>query len=168
MTVTVNVDTKLVANVQYGIVPAALGTDPIFIYQLAALGNTQSSQLTLSATSTPPVTQAWEGVVTCTAGAATLDLTALVTTGLANINATGLKLVAMKIQAVSTNVNPITVKTGVSNGYADIGTGIPLKTAGNESLTVYRGASAVDATHKTIDFVATGTEAVNIILVFGT
>ena len=171
-TVSVSFDTLLRVQIQLGIVPAILGTDPMFIYQIPALGNTGGSQISLSGTSAaarfPVVTSAWEGIVPCVAGTATLDLTALVTAGLSNTNMTGLKIVAMKVQAASTNTNPVSIKAGVTNGYTPIGAGIPLQTAGDEVLTKYLSAIYVDATHKILTITGTGTEAVNMILVFGT
>ncbi len=72
---------------------------------------------TLDASSTPAVSKSWWDDGTLTAGAATIDLTALVRANLPNVDMTGLKVQLFKFIATSTNTAGIRIKVGASNAY---------------------------------------------------
>lgn len=100
----------------------------------------------------------WSDTVTLTAGALTLDLTALTRTGLSTVDMTGKRLLAVKFAALSTNTDPVTIVPGATNSYSSLGLGVRLDMSAvaterpDEALIHCPSASAVDATHKTIDF----------------
>lgn len=111
---------------------------------------------------THPGLETWSETVTLVAGAATLDLTALTRTALATINMNGLRLLAVKMAALATNTQPVTMVPGASNGYTALGLGIrvgvsagaaadPATDVPDEVLIHLPSATAVDGTHKTLD-----------------
>ncbi len=120
-------------------------------------------------TSGPIASKAYAQLITLTAGAATLDLTALVDGGV-TIDMTGLHLLEIFAIADTANANPLTIAPGASNGYTGwVGSsGLLLKTANDANkLGPMYGGIAVDGTHKTIDFAGTGSQKVSIVLLFG-
>lgn len=121
-------------------------------------------------TTGPAVTKWWHGLVTLTAGAASLDLTALTdaATGL-TIDMTGLKLKCLHLQATTGNAGDITFKPGGTNGLTGwIGAGGEVLAATDQrGPNVYTGGIAVDATHKTIDVTGTGTDSIRVVMLFG-
>lgn len=130
----------------------------------------QGSSWKYDGTSGPSATKAYHRKISLGAGAATIDLTALVDTDL-TIDMTGLKLKEIFLVADSANLNPLTVKPGASNGYTGWGVGtqgLILGTANDEhKLGPMYGGIAVDGTHKTIDLSGTGSEKVFISMLFG-
>ena len=131
-----------------------------------ALGLGQQ-QLSWSSNSTPNGLDAWSALVAMTAGTVTIDLTSLTQAGVAGtLNQTGNKLRAVHIIAPSTNSAVIQVASGASNGYTSIGTVSQLK-PGDACIKVTSNSIAVDGTHKTIDVTGTGTDAVELLMVFG-
>lgn len=152
-----------------------IGADPT----LASLPGVVSAgqQWRFDGTIGPAVTKVWHRQVTLVAGAATLDLTALTDDILTTQDMTGLKLKALHAVPASTNANAITIKPGAANGYTGwVGTdGIVLNTTTISSVNYpdnvfigpLYGGIAVDGTHKNIDIAGTGTQKVNLILMFG-
>lgn len=132
--------------------------------------STQQGGLTqYNGTSGPVATAAYHQLITLTAGAFTLDLTAMVD-GAVTVDATGLHLREIFAIAGEANANPIVIKPGASNGYTGwVGTNGLLLTTANDAnkLGPLYGGIAVDGTHKTIDFTGTGTQKVLIELLFG-
>jgi hypothetical protein len=129
----------------------------------------QGGMVQYNGTSGPTVTKTYHQLITLTAGAFTLDLTAMVD-GSVTIDATGLTLRELFAIASDANLNPIVIKPGVSNGYTGwVGTnGLLLTTAKDANkLGPLYGGIAVDGTHKTIDFTGTGTQSVLLELMFG-
>lgn len=126
-------------------------------------------EVTLNATSTPPATK-WAGfIVTLTAGAATIDLTALTGTNGVTVNGTGLKPQAVRIKNLGANV--MTFKKGAANGHnlftATDGTVIQPgghdQTFTNDSATI----DDIDATHKTWGVTGTGTQTAEVSILLG-
>ena len=124
---------------------------------------------TLNGATTPPATivAAWKQLLT--AGAATIDLTAMVGTNGATINGTGLKVQALKVKALAANANAITVATGASNGYGLAGAATSVTLAAGQEFMFYGNELTPDiaAGAKTIDLSGTGTQGVEIIIVCG-
>jgi hypothetical protein len=127
---------------------------------------------TLNASSTPPATKQASGTQAMTAGAATLDLTALPgDTADETKDMTGLKLQLAILKAPSTNANPITISQGASNAYGLDAAG------GTWSLTLDPGqfvllylddnAEDVAAGAKEIDLAGTAAQELDYLLVFG-
>lgn len=124
---------------------------------------------TLNSGSTPPATKVATFEKAMIAGAASIDLTALVGTNGGAVSGSGLKLQRYLLVNPIANANPITIVGGASNGYLLFGT------AGSVILNpgdfLYGGAKDtlpdIDATHKTIDISGTGTQALQCTLVMG-
>ena len=72
---------------------------------------------TMNASSTVPSTKAWGATQNLSAGAATLDLQALLDGNLPNVDFTGLKVQAIKVECPSTNTSGVAIVDGASNGY---------------------------------------------------
>lgn len=122
-----------------------------------------------NASSTPPASKAVANSYAMTAGAKTLDLTALVGTNGATVDGSTLKLNYAKFINPSTNTGSIVVKFGASNAYllgSDSAWRHTLK-PGDEVL--YKGTAnpTIDSTHKNIDISGTGTESIEVVLVMG-
>ena len=130
--------------------------------------STLSSTTSLGASSTPTVTKQWSGLVTLSAGVATLDLTALTRDGLATVDATGLKLRGLKIKADSLNSSAVTLKPGAANGYDNFGLGLSVKALDEILVGPLNSPTAVDGTHKTLDLASAMAAAkVTLVMIFG-
>jgi hypothetical protein len=137
----------------------------------AATFNNQTTR-NLTGSTTPPVTAGGVAEKAMVAGAATIDLAALVCVDGSTINLTGLKPRQWKLKAPSTNGAAITVAKGASNGYTGFGA--------NFSITLLPGAewqgedvsttgpAAVAAGVKTLDLSGTTTDELQIVIAAGT
>lgn len=83
--------------------------------------NVASPDVTLNAGSTPPATVAYSDEVQLSAGAYTIDLTALPGALGTTRDFSGLKIQAIKIVANSQNTAAVTVDVGAVNGYNWLG-----------------------------------------------
>jgi hypothetical protein len=128
-----------------------------------------SATVALSPTSTPTATAAVYASVALTAGAATLDLTALTGPGGAAVTMTGLKGRLIRITNPSSNANSVTVSKGASNGFTGLGTSFSVTIPVGGEFTFYDGGNgvAVSGTVKTLDFAGTGTQAFQVTVVAG-
>lgn len=130
--------------------------------------------LTLTATSTPPVTKLGFGVITLTAGAATVDMTSLVGLNGVAISLSGLKPIAIKFQNPSTNANNMTIAKGASNGYTGFGSSFSITIPPGGSVVVYMNTAianpftAVSGSVKTLDITGTGAQVLNYEVLGGT
>src|SRR5215475_5914347 len=86
--------------------------------------NQWNQNIALTSVTTPATTKYASVAQALTAGAATVDLTALTGTNGAAVNANGLKLVAVRFQ--NPGSNPITVAKGASNGYTGLGASLSI------------------------------------------
>lgn len=123
----------------------------------------------LTATSTPPATKVAAFQQLLTAGAASIDLTALVGTNAAVVTGLGLKVQAIKVAALTTNENPLTIATGAANGYALGGADFSVALQPGQEFVMFGNDATPDiaADAKTLDLAGTGTEGVNVIVVMG-
>jgi hypothetical protein len=130
-----------------------------------------NSTATLNAASTPPVSKMASFQQALSAGAATIDLTALVGTNGATVTFNGLKVAAVKFQNPGTNANAITIKAGASNAYLLGGAAWSwILQPGDEFLWkagAVNAAPTVGASLKNIDLAGTGTQALNVIVIAG-
>lgn len=126
---------------------------------------------TLSSATPVAVTKAWSSRVQLSAGALTLDLTALTRTNLPNVDLTGLRVKAMKIVPVAANTAAVTLTVGASNGYQAFGAiadGKISLAAGSGAAFIFGNTElpAVGASAKTIDLASSDVDAlVDIIIV---
>lgn len=104
-----------------------------------------------------------------TSGTATIDLTAMLGTNGATVSGSGLKLQYMIARATSTNANPIKIKNGASNGYGGWGSDFAVSLKANQRFMIDGRdlENDVDGTHKTLDLSGTGSQSIDIIMVFG-
>lgn len=128
-----------------------------------------NDDIILTGSSSPDATVVYKGTVTLTAGAATLDLTALTDSSGATIATTGLKVRAIKVKPTGTNANAITLSEGASNGYELFGDGWKVAVQATSHFLAYLGATAPDVATgaKTIDFAGTLVQSCDVMIVFG-
>lgn len=120
--------------------------------------------LTLGATSNPVAQKHAAFVKALVAGAVTIDLTALTAANGAVLDATGLKLQALKVKNLG--ANNLTINTGAVNGYNFGGSRI-VYPGGTEVIYANGALPAVSATVKTIDLTGTGTQTSQWTLILG-
>lgn len=142
--------------------------DPTYVHTIA------DTRGTLNATSTPAVTKTFSDTLNLTAGAATLDLTSLSGPAGTTVDFTDLKVHLVKLSCPSTNTAGITVDRGAANAYnlfgADNSTAEQVEVLPGATCEFFHGNNEtedVDATHKSVQFAGTGTEAIDVILVAG-
>jgi hypothetical protein len=119
---------------------------------------------------TPPATKHATYEVTMTAGAATIDLRALVGAAGSAVDGNGLKVQAVKFINKTGNANAITIEEGASNGYALFGAGftVTLPNAGSWIMAYLKDGSAdISATDKTIDISGTDAQVLQVQFVLG-
>jgi len=123
----------------------------------------------LDAASSVPVTKVANFDQALTAGAATIDLTALPGINGATVNGSGLKVQLLRVQAKSTNANAITLTEGASNGYELAGNAWKAAVQAGQELTFYANEKAPDigSGAKTIDLAGTETQALEVLIVMG-
>lgn len=104
-----------------------------------------------------------------TAGAASIDLTALTGTNGGAVNGTGLKVQAILIKNKSTNSNVMTFAVGASNGYNLAGAGWSEALLPGQWTLKFLNEAAPDvaAGAKTLDIAGTGAEVAQIGIVLG-
>ena len=128
---------------------------------------------TYTSSSSVPVTIESKFTVTLTAGAYTLDLTAIPgDTDAGTLDGTGLKLQFLRLEGSSGNANKIEVKNGAVNGYrTDAATTASLDVvllAGQKAQFEFdEAADDVSSTHKTLDFAGTGSQTMLVHVVLG-
>lgn len=129
--------------------------------------NQYNSSATLDANTTPPVTKVAAFSQALTAGAATIDLTALTGTNGASVDGTGLKVQVFKIK--NKGANNLTVKFGASNPYNLLGASWTLILAQNQEITVYGNDATPDIASgaKNIDLSGTTTQTSEVVIVMG-
>lgn len=124
---------------------------------------------TYTGATTVPVTKQATFDKALSAGAGTIDLTALVGVNGAAVDFTDLKVQFAKFKNKAANANAITVTFGASNGYLLAGTAWKVILQPGQEVTFFGNDAApdVDSTHKTIDLAGTLTQALEVILVAG-
>lgn len=123
----------------------------------------------LNSGTTPPVTQVAAFIQLLSAGAATIDLTALTGTNGSSVSGSGLKIQAIKVIALGTNANPVTLKFGASNPYNLMGSAWQVALSAGEEFLFFgnNAAPTIGGSAKTIDLSGTGTQGVDVIIVMG-
>ena len=164
MSVTLSYATNLtVQEVLVTNVPAAAATGKTITH------NGYNSSASLTSATTPPVTQCAFFEQALTAGAASIDLTALPGTNGATVDGSGLKVQAIKIKAKSTNANVITVTVGDANGYALAGAGFSVALLAGQEFVFYGNEATPDvgADAKTLDLDGTDEQSVEVSVAVG-
>lgn len=103
------------------------------------------------------------------AGAATIDLTAIPGVNGVTQDMSGLRVQFAKFRNPSGNANPITIGEGASNGYEMLGNGWTILLDPGCEILLYNPEASPDVAGaaKTIDLAGTGSQALDIILVAG-
>ena len=128
-----------------------------------------NSSVSLSGTSTPVVSMVASNQKLMSAGAGTIDLTAVPSTNNATYNGNGLKVVAFAIQALATNAGAITVKFGAANPYNLFGASGQITIGAGEWVEKYfiSNGTVIGAGAKNIDLSGTTTDGISYIFVMG-
>jgi hypothetical protein len=163
MTVSVNYTSKLETGET---LPIATHLTTAANAVTAALTTTLVAQ---GAASSPACTKRGGADFALTAGAGTIDLTALTGTNGVSVDGTGLRVQFAKFLNPATNGNPITVKKGVTNGYDGFGAAfLIILTPGAEAMIRLNDAgSDIGSSNKTIDLVGTLVQPLSYEIVVG-
>lgn len=121
-----------------------------------------STSGTYNSGSTPAITKRARLAYTMTAGAATIDLRALIGTNGAAVDGNGLRAQFVKIINPITNANAITISKGASNGYDGLGSSfsIALVPGGELLVKLNDGGADIGATNKTLDLAGVGSQVI--------
>jgi hypothetical protein len=122
--------------------------------------------VTLNASSAVPATKCSVDTIALTAGAKTVDLTALAGAN-GTVDGTGLKVQFIRI--VNNGANAMTFAEGASNGYELLGNGwtITLPAGGYMQFYLPEGTPDIASGAKTIDVSGTGTQTFDLTVVMG-
>jgi len=128
-----------------------------------------TAQRTLKSDSSPPVTCGALFQQALTAGAATIDLTALDGLNDKAVNGTGLRVQLLRLKAPSSNANPITVAKGSSNGYDGFGSvfSVTLQPGAEVTILTNDAGSDIGAGNKTLDLTGIGSQALDVEIIMG-
>ncbi len=125
----------------------------------------------LNASTSPAATKYAAYEVNLSTGTLTLDMTALTGRNGGTVTGNTLKLQMLMFRNKSTNANKMSVATGASNGYQlDNATdmGLVYMAPGQAVFFDLAGASqTVGSGHKTFDIVGTGSQTLQLFMVFG-
>jgi hypothetical protein len=124
---------------------------------------------TYSGTTTPDITKCSFQTVAMTAGAATIDMTALLLNGVA-VTLSGLEPRVIRATALTGNAGNITIAKGASNGYDGMGAAFSVTLEPGQSF-MFEGTTtgnAVGGANKTLDLSGTLTDGVRFTTVAGT
>jgi hypothetical protein len=117
---------------------------------------------TLNASSTPAATQVASDLITLTAGAHTIDLTAAPTRDGDTVDLSGLKVQAIKIACPTGNTEVVKLSAGASNGYnlgGDADWELPIYPGGQAVWIAPEGSPDVAAGAKEIDVASDDADA---------
>ena len=110
----------------------ALSASPMLRYAFTGLAGV------LGSGTTPAVTKVWGEDGALSAGAKTIDLTALARGAISNHTFSGLKIHFGLVAADSTNTQDLTIAEGATNGYALFGSsGGPVKLGAGGVMAIY-------------------------------
>lgn len=126
----------------------------------------------LTSTSVPDVVSVWSGVVALSAGAATLDLTALPNGPYATtVSLSGKKIRQFSVQATAANAGALKIAKGASNaimlgGHVD--DVITLPPGATQAAALRSGGLTIGNGAKALALTGTATDSVSIVIVAGT
>lgn len=127
------------------------------------------SQWAFNGTSGPLAAELWYGALTLSGGSLAIDLTALVDSVIGTVSLSGKKMMLLALQAPGTNVAAITWAPAGLNGYSG-----PLNAGGttlNQNDQILFGplnnSGLVGSGAKAIALSGTGTDSLNVIMLFG-
>jgi len=164
------VNARITTNAVVDMGDAATGNEAVLAASDSVTLTGFDSSYTLNSGSTPPVTDIAAYNVTMTAGAATIDLTALTGLNGGTQSASGKKpqwIVMENLAALAQD--PITIIPGASNGHEFLGSAskIVLKTGQKFAFFGNDGQEDVDGTHKTWDISGTLSQVLRVVVAYG-
>jgi len=123
----------------------------------------------LTASSDPPVSKVAGFLVTLADSAGEIDLTALTGTNGATVDATGLRLQALLIEAASDNSAVVNIAPGAANGYDLFGASGSVDIAAGAAIAAFLNdaGSNVGASECILDLAGTTGDVVNVLMVLG-
>lgn len=127
----------------------------------------------LTGATTPAVDTPAFAEITLTAGAATLDLTAVACLDGTIKDFTGKKIRAIKFRVKAANAGAFTIAKGASNGYTGFGSAfsvtLPANAGGGAWVQFYDAGvgTAVSGSVKTLDITGTGTQVLQVAILGG-
>lgn len=124
---------------------------------------------TLNAGTGVPVTKVVANTITMTAGAATIDMTALVGSNGGAVDMTGLKLQILKLKAKATNTGALVVSYGAADPYTGLGTAFSIELQPGAEMTFFGNEKSAEVASgvKDLDVAGTGAEEVDMMMVCG-
>jgi hypothetical protein len=125
--------------------------------------------VTLTAASSPDAELNADMEIAMTAGAATIDFTALTKRGGVAVSFNGKAVRAVAFKNPATNANPITIVEGAANGLPLLGASFSLTLQPGQEHFSYlgTGGTTVAGTDKTIDITGTGSQVLQMIAIAG-
>ena len=163
---SISVDLQAVLTV----VETLSGSRPFAVDAKARVTHDQLNiEKTLGAGTTPPATKVAAFQKALSAGAATIDLAALVGTNGAALDGTGLRVQAILLKNPATNANAITVAIGASNGYDGLGADFSITLQPDAHALIFANNSGgyIGPTKKTLDLSGTLAQVLDVIIVMG-
>lgn len=160
VTISPRIDFTAVETLSSGVDAA---TDPVVSHNGFNLRN-----VSLNASSTPPVTKTVYREFALSGGSLTIDFTSITGTNGITHDMTGLKLQTVIIKNPAGNAS-MNIAPGSSNPYAPWGTGNDITIPAGSTFGFYFADTLADvaAGAKTLDITGTGTEEISIGFVFG-
>jgi len=124
---------------------------------------------TASGSTTPPVSKCAFFEKALVAGAASIDLTAMVGSNGAAVDGSGLRVQFIKFRNKATNGSPMTLSKGASNGYNGLGASfsVAVPPGGEVLVRAQDGGTDIGAANKTFDLSGTGTDVAELAIVLG-
>jgi hypothetical protein len=135
-------------------------TDPTLVYNAFNFSHTVNASTTITGTKVTADTSA------LSAGAATIDLTAVPVAGGTTQSFSGLKVRGYLFSTPTTNAANITIAEGASNGYP-LGDSIVLKPGQRVVKWLDDEGTTVAGGDKTLDLAGTGTDAFSYLIIAG-
>lgn len=126
-------------------------------------------QWNFNGSSGPLAAEVWYGPLVLVSGALTIDLTALADGAIGTVNLNTKKMMGFAVAAPTTNAAVVSIKPGGTNGYTGwVGSGGLILNAGDQHfLGPMNAGTAISSSLKTIDLVGTGTDSLNVVILFG-
>jgi hypothetical protein len=128
-----------------------------------------NTSLTLTATTTPPVTKNSSFALTIASSAGSINLAALPGANNATFDATGLKMQILRLKAAGTNAAAITISKGAANGYAFSGVDGKLTLSPGQEITLFGNDLTPDvaAGARLLDLTGTDADVLDVQIVLG-
>ena len=121
-----------------------------------------STSGSFNSASTPPVTTRARMNYTMVSGSGSIDLRALIGSNGAAVDGNGLRAQFVKLTALGTNANAITISKGVSSGYDGLGAAFSISLMPGAELLVrlVDGGSDIGSSNKTLDLAGIGSQGI--------